>query len=94
VTEVSGDFNDILKERSPTDLKDHEWKTLLDLGATEKEAAKFLDNNAFSPSAQTAFVLNLRSMKGVANRRLSSGWLGKPARLRPTQSFASKPPRS
>jgi len=69
VTEVSGDFNDILKERSPTDLRIMNRKTLLDLGATEKEAAKFLDNNAFSPSAQTAFVLNLRSMKGVANRR-------------------------
>jgi hypothetical protein len=69
VTEVSGDFNDILKEKSPTDLRIMNRKALLDLGATEKEAEKFLDNNAFSPSAQTAFVLNLRSMKGVANRR-------------------------
>jgi hypothetical protein len=68
VTEVSGDFNDILKEKSPTDLRIMNRKALLDLGATEKEAEKFLDNNAFSPSAQTAFVLNLRSMKGVANR--------------------------
>jgi hypothetical protein len=69
VTEASGDFDDILKEKSPTDLRIMNRKTLLDLGATEKEAAKFLDNNAFSPSAQTAFVLNLRSMKSVANRR-------------------------
>jgi hypothetical protein len=69
VTEASGDFDDILKEKSPTDLRIMNRKALLDLGATEKEAAKFLDNNAFSPSAQTAFVLNLRSMKGVANRR-------------------------
>jgi hypothetical protein len=44
-------------------------KALLDLGATEREAERFLNNNAFSTSAQTAFVLNLRSMKGVANRR-------------------------
>jgi hypothetical protein len=69
VTEVSGDFNNILKEKSPTDLRIMNRKALLDLGATEKEAEKFLNNNAFSPSAQTAFVLNLRSMKGVANRR-------------------------
>jgi hypothetical protein len=69
VTEVSGDFNDILKEKSPTDLRMMNRRALLDLGVTEKEAEKFLNNNAFSPSAQTAFVLNLRSMKGVANRR-------------------------
>ena len=69
VTEVSGDFSDILKEKSPTDLRIMNRKALLDLGATEKEAEKFLNNNAFSPSAQTAFVLNMRSMKGVANRR-------------------------
>jgi hypothetical protein len=69
VTEVSGDFNDILKEKSPTDLRIMNRKALLDLGATEREAERFLNNNAFSPSAQTAFVLNLRSMKGVANRR-------------------------
>jgi len=44
-------------------------RTLLEIGATEEEAYRFLLNNAFSPSAQTAFVLNLKSMKGVANRR-------------------------
>lgn len=69
VTEVSGDFNDILKEKSPTDLRIMNRRALLDFGATEKETERFLNNNAFSPSAQTAFVLNLRSMKGVANRR-------------------------
>src|SRR5206468_1401305 len=60
VTEVSGDFNDVLKEKSPTDLRIMNRKALLDLGATESEAERFLNNNAFSPSAQTAFVLNLR----------------------------------
>lgn len=69
VTEVSGDFNDILKEKSPTDLRIMNRRALLDLGATEKETDRFLDNNAFSPSAQTALVLNLKSLKGVANRR-------------------------
>jgi len=69
VTEVSGDFNDILKEKSPTDLRIMNRRALLDLGATEREADRFLNNNAFSPSAQTAFVLNLKSMEDVANRR-------------------------
>lgn len=70
VTEVSGDLNDILKEKSPTDLRMMNRRALVDMGATEKEADRFLNNNAFSPSAQTAFVLNLKSMKGVANRRV------------------------
>jgi hypothetical protein len=69
VAEVSGDFNDVLKEKSPTDLKMMNHRALLDLGATEKETEKFLNNNAFSLSAQTAFVLNLKSLKGMANRR-------------------------
>jgi len=43
-------------------------KTLLGLGAREKDTERFLNNNAFSPSAQTAFVLNLKSLNGVANR--------------------------
>jgi hypothetical protein len=69
VTELSGDIDQILKEKSPTDLKIMNRKALLALGAGEKETERFLNNNAFSPSAQTAFVLNLRSLDNVANRR-------------------------
>jgi hypothetical protein len=57
VTEVSGDFDQMLKEKSPTDLKMINRKSLVALGASEKDAERFLRNNAFSPSAQTAFVL-------------------------------------
>jgi hypothetical protein len=56
-----------LREKSPTDLKIINRKTLLGLGAGAKETERFLNNSAFSPSAQTAFVLNLRSLNGVAN---------------------------
>jgi len=69
VTELSGDIDQMLKEKSPTDLKIMNRKALLALGAGEKETERFLNNNAFSPSAQTAFVLNLRSLDNVANRR-------------------------
>jgi hypothetical protein len=68
LTEVSGDLNDILKEKSPTDLKILNRKSLLAMGATEKATERFLNNSAFSPSEQTAFVLNLKSLNGVANR--------------------------
>ena len=69
VTKLSGDIDQMLKEKSPTDLKIMNRKALLALGAGEKETERFLNNNAFSPSAQTAFVLNLRSLDNVANRR-------------------------
>jgi hypothetical protein len=68
VTELSGDIDQMLKEKSPTDLKIINRKTLRALGAGEKETERFLNNNAFSPSAQTAFVLNLKSLDNVANR--------------------------
>jgi hypothetical protein len=68
VVDVTSSLNDVLKEKSPTDLKMMNRKTLRGLGAGEKDTERFLNNNAFSPSAQTAFVLNLKSMDGVANR--------------------------
>src|SRR5438876_1069888 len=68
VTGVTSTFDEMLKEKSPTDLKIMNRKTLLALGANGKETERFLNNTAFSPSEQTAFVLNLRSLNGVANR--------------------------
>ena len=58
----------MLKEKSPTDLKMLNRKTLRAIGAGEKDTGRFLNNNAFSPSEQTTFVLNLKALNGVANR--------------------------
>src|SRR5437899_7347779 len=66
--DISSSFDEMLREKSPTDLKMMNRKTLRALGASEKETERFLNNSAFSPSAQTAFVLNLRSLNRVANR--------------------------
>jgi len=68
VTELSGDIDQMLKEKSPTDLKIMNRKTLLALGAGEKDTERFVNNTAFSPSAQTAFVRNLKSLDNVGNR--------------------------
>jgi len=68
VTNVTSSFDEMLREKSPSDLKIINQKTLLGLGAGAKETERFLNNSAFSPSQQTAFVLNLRSLNGVANR--------------------------
>jgi hypothetical protein len=68
ITGVTKTFDDVLKNKSPTDLRIMNRKTVLALGAGEKETERLLNNNAFSPSQQTAFVLNLKSLDGVANR--------------------------
>jgi hypothetical protein len=68
VTGVTSSFQDVLREKNPTDLKMMNRKILLEMGASSADIEKFLDNGAFSPSAQTAFVFNLRALEGVSNR--------------------------
>lgn len=78
VTNVSGDLARLVTEKNPTDLRMINRKALLAMGASEADAERFLNNNSFSPTAQTAFVLNLKSLDGVANReafvRLAGRW--------------------
>ena len=68
VVGVTSTFQDVLRDKSPTDLKIMNRKILLGMGASAADAEAFLNNGAFSPSAQTAFVLNLKSLEGIANR--------------------------
>jgi len=68
VTGMTKTFDDVLREKNPTDLKMMNRKILLEMGASNADIEKFLGNSAFSPSAQTAFVFNLRALDGVANR--------------------------
>jgi hypothetical protein len=67
-TQVTGNFETILREKSPADLKAMNRHILLGMGASSADTERFLKNTAFSPSAQTAFVLNLQALDGVANR--------------------------
>jgi hypothetical protein len=68
-TGIQSTLQDVLREKNPTDLKMMNRRSLRAMGATEGEAERLLGNGAFSPTAQTAFVLNLKSLDGVANRR-------------------------
>ena len=68
VTGVTSTFQDVLRDKSPIDLKIMNRKILLGMGASTADTEAFLNNGAFSPSEQTAFVLNLKSLDGVANR--------------------------
>jgi hypothetical protein len=68
VTGATSTFQEVLRDKSPADLKIMNRKILLGMGATAADAEALLNNAAFSPTAETAFVLNLKSLDGVANR--------------------------
>lgn len=67
-TGVSSSIGEMLSEKSPAELKAMNRSALRSMGANAGDAERFLNNTAFSPTAQTVFVQNLKSLGGVANR--------------------------
>jgi hypothetical protein len=68
VTSVSDSLDKLVNEKPPADLRQINRSGLRSIGASEKDTDRFLNNTAFTPTHQTAFVLNLKSLGGVANR--------------------------
>jgi hypothetical protein len=68
MTGLSNTFESALQDKSPADLKIMNRKTLLEMGTSAADTDAFLKSTAFSPSEETAFVLNLKSMEGVTGR--------------------------
>ena len=67
-TGVSSSIGEMLNEKSPAELKAMNRSVLRSIGVNAGDAERFLNNTAFSPTAQTVFVQNLKSLGGVANR--------------------------
>jgi hypothetical protein len=67
-TGISSTFENAIRDQSPADLRLDSLKRLLAMGCVRADADAFLNNISFSPSVQTALVLHLDSLKGVANR--------------------------
>lgn len=65
---VSNTLDKALLDQAPTDLRLRNLKALLAMGCDRAVADKFLYNTAFSPSVQTALVMDLEALDGVANR--------------------------
>jgi len=61
-------FNQTLLDQAPTDLRLRNLKVLLAMGCDRAVADRFINNTAFSPSVQTAILMNLETLNGVANR--------------------------
>jgi hypothetical protein len=68
MTGLSNTFESALQDKSPADLKIMNRKLLLEMGTSAADADALLKSTAFSPSEETAFVLNLKSMDGVIGR--------------------------
>src|SRR6059058_4489482 len=67
-TGMTNALNQTLLDQAPTDLRLRNLKVLLAMGCDRAVADRFINNTAFSPSAQTAIVMNLEALNGVANR--------------------------
>ena len=67
-TGMTNAFNQTLLDQAPTDLRLRNLKVLLAMGCDRAVADRFINNTAFSPSVQTAIVMNLETLNGVANR--------------------------
>jgi hypothetical protein len=68
VTNVSESLDKLVNEKAPADLKAFNRSALRNMGVGEADTNRFLNNTAFSPTHQTAFVLNMKTLDGVANR--------------------------
>lgn len=67
-TGVTSTFENALRDMSPTDLRLANLKRLLAMGCDRATSDAFLNNPSFAPSVQTAIVLHLDALQGVANR--------------------------
>jgi len=67
-TGITNAFNQTLLDQAPADLRLRNLKVLLGMACDRAVADRFINNTAFSPSVQTAIVMNLETLNGVANR--------------------------
>ena len=65
---VTNTLNKTLLDQAPAELRLRNLKAMLAMGCDRAVANRFNTNTAFSPSVQTAIVMNLETLDGVANR--------------------------
>jgi hypothetical protein len=65
---VTNALNKALVDQAPSELRLRNLNAMLAMGCDRATSNRFNNNTAFSPSVQTAIVMNLQSLNGVANR--------------------------
>lgn len=65
---VTNTLNKALIDQAPSELRLRNLNAMLAMGCNREVANRFNNNPAFSPSVQTAIVMNLETLNGMANR--------------------------
>lgn len=68
VTGVNSAVEDLLREKSPSELEQINRSTFRAMGASASDIERILNGGAFTPTQATAFAVHLKALKGVANR--------------------------
>ena len=68
VTNVNSTVEDLLREKTPSELEEINRSTFRAMGASSSDTQQILHGGAFTPTQATAFAIHLKALKGVANR--------------------------
>src|SRR5213080_3311193 len=68
VTNLNTTVGQLLREKSPAELEQSNRTTFRAMGASASDIERILHGGAFTPTQSTTFAVNLKSLKGVANR--------------------------
>lgn len=68
VTNVNSTVEDLLRQKSPSELEEINRATFRAMGASSGDTEQILHGGAFTPTQATAFAVHLKALKGVANR--------------------------
>jgi hypothetical protein len=68
VTNLNSTVEDLLREKSPSELEEINRATFRAMGASSSDIEQILHGGAFTPTQATTFAVHLKALKGVANR--------------------------
>jgi hypothetical protein len=68
VTNLNSTVEDLLHEKSPSELEQINRATFRAMGASASDIDRILHGGAFTPTQATTFAVHLKSLKNVANR--------------------------
>ncbi len=68
VTNLNSTVEGLLRDKSPEELEQINRSAFRGMGASASDTERILQGGAFTPTESTAFAVNLKSLKGVANR--------------------------
>ncbi len=68
VTDLNSTVEQLLREKSPSELEQINRSAFRAMGASASDIERILHGGAFTPTQSTTFAVNLKSLKGVANR--------------------------